>query len=225
MRKNPIILCLGIIIINIGNLPNTFYEIIIGAFNPGAVTGGAVGSVAVVSGIGVSRGIFSNEAGLGTAAFAHLQCENRAAIKEGIYGIFEVFFDTVVMCSLTGIAIVSTDIEIKYGGIMSSGLIKDVFGIVYGDFTEPIIAIMLAFFGFTSVVGWGYFGFNCVEYKFPKFKRCFMLIYPMFCVLGAVCSVSLAWRLAALFNGLMLCINMYCIMLHSNALLNEIKNN
>ena len=219
-----IVLCLGIIIINTKKLPETFYKIIVGAFNPRAVTGGAVGSISIVAGIGVSRGIFSNEAGLGTAAFAHIHCNNSDAAGEGICGIFEVFFDTVVMCALTGVAIISAGIKINYGQIISSKLIIDVFKVVYGDFAELLIAIMLLFFGFTSVVGWGYFGLECVEYRFPKFKRLYILIYPIFCILGAICSVSMAWRLAALFNGLMLCINMYCVLLHFKTAIKEVKN-
>jgi len=222
MSAAYILLCMVLLIVNSDKIFFTIKTIFIGAFKPYAVTGGAVGSMLTTVGIGVARGIFSNEAGMGTAAFAHFDAKQSGA-KEGLCGIFEVFFDTVVMCSITGFAICVSGVDIEYGKIVSSQIINNTFVSICGDFSATIIAIMLGIFGITSTVGWGYFGISAVEEMFPKMKRAFVLIYSLVCVLGAVMSVKYAWGLAAFFNGVMMCVNMSAVALLSKKAINQIN--
>ncbi len=217
-----LLLCFALLIANNDKILSAIRTIFIGAFKPSAVTGGAVGSVLTTVGIGVARGIFSNEAGMGTAAFAHFDT-NQNSVKEGLCGIFEVFFDTVVMCSITGLAICVSGVNIEFGEIVSSQIINSTFYSVCGDFSKVTVAAMLGIFGITSTVGWGYFGISAVGQILPKCKGVFVLVYSLICVLGAVISVKYAWGLAAFFNGVMMCVNMSAVALLSKKAISEIN--
>lgn len=217
-----LLLCFALLIFNYDKILYAIKAVFIGAFKPSAVTGGAVGSVFTTLGIGVARGIFSNEAGMGTAAFAHFDAK-QSSVKEGLCGIFEVFFDTVVMCSITGLAICVSGVKIEYGKIVSSEIINSTFSSICGSFSSVIVAIMLGIFGITSTVGWGYFGISAIAEILPKFKGAFILIYSLVCVIGAVISVKYAWGLAAFFNGIMMCINMAAVALLSKKAVTQIN--
>ena len=112
-----IVLAVGVIILNIGHVPAVFASIIEGAFHPAAVTGGAVGSFFMSMKKGVSRGIFSNEAGLGTGSIAHACADTRKPVKQGFFGIFEVFVDTIVICTLTALVILCSQVPVSYGRV------------------------------------------------------------------------------------------------------------
>ncbi len=217
-----ILLCLILIVVNYDKILSVVYSIFVGAFKPSAVTGGAVGSILTTIGIGVSRGVFSNEAGIGTAAFAHSDA-SKDAVKEGLFGVFEVFFDTVVMCSITGIAICVSGVSINYGEIASSQIINNIFFGVFGPISKTLISVMISIFGLTSTVGWGYFGISAIEEIIPKLKKVYIVVYSFVCVVGAVCSVQYAWRMAALFNGIMMCINMCAVIILSKKVIMKIN--
>ena len=215
----------GVIGKNLSELPHAFGMIIKGAFCPKAVTGGVIGSFTAALVNGASRGVFSNEAGLGTSAMAHSASDNTDGVKQSLYGIFEVFTDTVVICTLTALTVLCSGIYINYGATASTELVNEAFSVIYGDLSGALLALMMCLFGLSSVIGWGYYGTVCCSYVFGnKGKRLFVFIYPAACIIGAVCSADTAWRLSAFFNGIMLCVNTFAVMLLSS-FVNEKLNN
>lgn len=212
-----ILLCAGVILIKAKEIPLVFNMILKGAFSPMAVTGGAVASVQIAMFTGASRGIFSNEAGLGTSAMAHSVAIDADAKMQGLFGIFEVFVDTLLICTLTALTILLSSVKIDYGSVASSELVGDALGTVYGTFSQYLLSAMLIIFAFSSVIGWALYGEICMDFLFKnRGKGLLNCIYLISCFLGAICDVSLAWNIAALFNGIMLCINLPAIFLLSN---------
>lgn len=220
-----IVMTFGVIGKNLSELPHAFGMIIKGAFCPKAVTGGVIGSFTAALVNGASRGVFSNEAGLGTSAMAHSASDNTDGVKQSLYGIFEVFTDTVVICTLTALTVLCSGVYINYGATASTELVNEAFSVIYGDLSGALLAFMMFLFGLSSVIGWGYYGTVCCSYVFGnKGKRLFVFIYPAACIIGAVCSADAAWRLSAFFNGIMLCVNTFAVMLLSS-FVNEKLNN
>lgn len=220
-----VIMSLVIIISNIDFLPTAFKMIFEGAFNPRAVTGGAVGSVRTAMMIGASRGVFSNEAGLGTSAMAHSVAFDADSKTQGLFGVFEVFIDTLLLCTLTVLTILCSRVKINYGVAASTELVRDALATDFGSWSQILLAVMMCVFGFSSVIGWAVYGDICTEYLWgKKGKAVFRVIYPISCIIGAVCNTEFVWRLAAFFNGIMLCINLPAILLLSDDFLKEDKN-
>lgn len=212
-----IIFSFGVIFVNLNRLPAAVLMIFEGAFCPSAVTGGAIGSAITVMQIGASRGIFSNEAGLGTSAMAHASADTDSPVRQGLYGIFEVFADTIVLCTLTGLVLLCSDIEIIYG-VELPGLALQAFRPVYGQYSGAVLALMLWFFALSSIIGGGFFVMRYVTFLWgKKAQKPFLAAYSLSCIAGAVCSVSSVWRLAAFFNGIMVCINLFAVMLLSHS--------
>lgn len=204
-----ILLSFGVIIKNFEALPEAFGMIFKGAFSPEAVTGGAVGSCFTVMFIGASRGVFSNEAGLGTSAMAHSAAYDAKADTQGLFGIFEVFVDTVVICTITALTILCSGVNIEYGRIASSELVSSALSFVYGDIAIILLIFMMSIFAFSSVIGWAFYGNICSKFLFgKKGVVIFKVIYPVFCLLGAVLSSEIPWRMSSFLNGLMLIINL-----------------
>lgn len=220
-----ITMSLVIIVMNIKYLPTAFKLIFDGAFNPKAVTGGAVGSVSAAMMIGASRGVFSNEAGLGTSAMAHSAAFDADSKTQGLYGVFEVFIDTILLCTLTVLTILCSGVKINYGHSASTELVQSALYTGFGEWSHIILAVMMCVFGFSSVIGWAVYGDICTEYLWGKKGRViFKIIYPLSCILGAVADSALVWRLAAFFNGIMLCTNLPAILLLSDKFLKEDEN-
>ena len=221
-----ITLCLGVILSNISQIPNCFANIFKGAFNPAAVSGGAVGSVLVTVISGASKGVFSNEAGLGTAGMAYaLTAGGGDAETKGLYGIFEVFLDTIVLCTLTALTILCSGGIIDYGN-PKTVLIKEAFYSVYGNFSVNLLSFMLLLFGISSIIGWAVYGINCGEFLFKKNgKKIFTVLYPVFCIIGAVLNVNTVWRLAEFFNGIMVIINLYGLLNLADCIIPLLKGN
>ena len=145
-----IALAIGVVILNIGNLPTVFASIFEGAFNPRSVTGGVVGSIFICMKRGVSRGIFSNEAGLGTGSIAHACADTQKPVKQGFFGIFEVFTDTIVICTLTALVILCSGVTINYGANAGAELTILGFTSTYGNWISIFSAIaMFCFFNYT----------------------------------------------------------------------------
>lgn len=212
-----------ILIINLDFLPTAFKMIFKGAFNPKAVTGGTVGSIHTAMMIGASRGIFSNESGLGTSAMAHSTAFDAKADTQGLFGIFEVFVDTILLCTLTALTILCSRVNIDYGKAASTELVESALSTVFGgSLSHLLLAIMMCIFGFSSVIGWAVYGEIAIEYLLGK-KGVFFykLLYPIACILGAISDTSSVWRLASFFNGIMLCINLPPILLMYNKFLEK----
>ena len=154
----------GIIIARIEALPKAIMSIFAGAFSPQAATGGAVGSFFITMQKGISRGIFTNEAGLGTSAIAHASAHSTSPANQGLFGIFEVFVDTVIICSVTAFTILCAAPSIPYGTDPGAALTLEAFAVVYGRFAKGLLAVPICFFAFTSVIGWGLYGIRCAEF-------------------------------------------------------------
>lgn len=203
-----IIGCLVVIIVNIENLGSTFAMIFKGAFAPASVVGGVAGfSVKMCIEWGVKRGVFSNEAGLGSAPMAHAATSETDPVKQGLYGIFEVFMDTIVICTLSGVTVLISGIEIPYGikaeatTALNSAAFATAFG---GKFGSLIIAVGITLFAFSTVLSWGLYGTRCCEYIFgSKAIKVYQVIFVLIVVVGATMEISLAWDIADTLNGLM----------------------
>ncbi|MBR6509169.1 MAG: sodium:alanine symporter family protein [Clostridia bacterium] len=221
-----IALCLGIIIINIDVLPKAFKMIFEGAFNPKAVTGGMIGSFLKVATVGASRGVFSNEAGLGTSAIAHSEAFDANSKTQGLYGIFEVFVDTILICTLTALTIISSGVKIDYTSFANATLVGKAFSVNYGNLSVIILAVMMCFFAFSSVIGWAVYGKSGSEFLFGKTGgKIFSGFYPLGSVMGAVFDVASVWKMAEFFNAIMLIINLSAILLLSDNIFKIIGDN
>lgn len=181
-----ILLGLGVILLNIQNVPAVFVSIFRGAFQPRAVTGGIVLSMFTSLKKGVSRGIFSNEAGLGTGSIAHACADTKKPVKQGMFGIFEVFTDTIVICTLTALVILCSGVAVDYGKAAGAELTILGFTSTYGSWVSIFTAVAMCCFAFSTAVGWGLYGARCIEFLFSeKVIKPFMVIYSLVAILGA----------------------------------------
>ncbi len=168
MSLGYIALSLGVLLRNAGAVPGALQSIFAGAFSPKAFTGGAVGSAFLTLRIGVSRGVFTNEAGMGTASIAHAGANTRHPAEQGLYGIFEVFADTLVICTMTALVILSSGISVPYGTDAGAELTVAAFVSVYGGWVTIFLALSMALFAFATILGWGLYGIRCAEYLLGK---------------------------------------------------------
>ena len=199
-----VVLAVGVILLHIQNVPAVFASIIQGAFHPSAVTGGIVGSFFLSMKKGVSRGIFSNEAGLGTGSIAHACADTRKPVKQGFFGIFEVFVDTIVICTLTALVILCSGVPIAFGEAAGAELTILGFTSTYGNWVSVITAVAICCFAFSTMIGWGLYGARCIEFLFgSKVHKPFMLVYSLVAIVGATMDLGLMWSIAETFNGLM----------------------
>ncbi len=219
-----IILALGVVVLNIGRVPEVFYSIFYGAFNPSAVTGGVVGSVFLSMQKGVSRGIFSNEAGLGTGAIAHACADTDQPIEQGFFGIFEVFADTIIICTLTALVILCSGVLIPYGTNVGAELTISGFTATYGNWVTIFTAVAMCCFAFSTIIGWGLYGARCVEFIFKeKAIKPFMILYSLVAIVGATVDLGLVWSISDTCNGLMLIPNLMGVFLLSGTVFKLIK--
>lgn len=219
-----IALAIGVVILNIGNLPTVFASIFEGAFNPRSVTGGVVGSIFICMKRGVSRGIFSNEAGLGTGSIAHACADTQKPVKQGFFGIFEVFTDTIVICTLTALVILCSGVTINYGANAGAELTILGFTSTYGNWVSIFSAIAMCCFAFSTILGWGLYGARCIEFLFsPKVIKPFMVVYALVAIVGATMDLGLIWGIADTFNGLMSIPNLIALFLLSGTVIKLVK--
>lgn len=173
-----IVLAVGVMILNIQRVPAVFASIIQGAFNPAAVTGGVVGSFFTSMTKGVSRGIFSNEAGLGTGSIAHACADTGKPVQQGFFGISEVFADTIIICTLTAMVVLCSGVPITYGEAAGAELTILGFTSTYGNWVSIFTAVAMCCFAFSTIIGWGLYGARCVEFIFSsKVVKPFMVVY------------------------------------------------
>ena len=220
-----IVLALGVVLMNIRVLPAVFVSIIRGAFQPSAVTGGVVGSMFMSMKKGVSRGIFSNEAGLGTGSIAHACADTRKPVKQGMFGIFEVFADTIVICTLTALVILCSQVPVNYGAAAGAELTIQGFTSVYGDWVSIFTAVAMCCFAFSTILGWGLYGARCIEFLFSeKVIKPFMVAYSLVAILGATVNLGLMWSIAETFNDLMAIPNLIALFLLSGTVVKLVKD-
>lgn len=219
-----IVLSVGIILFRIQALPSVIQAIFEGAFKPAAVTGGAVGSLFMSMKKGVSRGIFSNEAGLGTGSIAHACADTRKPVKQGMFGIFEVFTDTIVICTLTALVILCSQVPVGYGQAAGAELTIQGFISVYGNWVSVFTAVAMCCFAFSTILGWGLYGARCIEFLFSeKVIKPFMVAYSLVAILGATADLGLMWNIAETFNGLMAIPNLIALFLLSGTVVKLTK--
>ena len=219
-----ILLGLGVILLNIQNVPSVFVSIFKGAFQPSAVTGGIIGSMFLSIKKGVSRGIFSNEAGLGTGSIAHACADTKKPVKQGMFGIFEVFTDTIVICTLTALVILCSGVPITYGESAGAELTILGFTSTYGNWVSIFTAVAMCCFAFSTALGWGLYGARCIEFLFSeKVIKPFMVVYALVAILGATANLGLMWNIAETFNGLMAIPNLIALFLLSGTVVRLTK--
>lgn len=223
-----LLLGLGVLIARAQLLPDAFKAIVWGAFSPKAVTGGIVGSMLVTLRIGVSRGVFTNEAGMGTASIAHAAAQVKHPAEQGLMGIMEVFLDTIVICTMTALVILVSGVAIPYGVDVGVALTTDAFSAVYGDWVAVFIAAALCCFAFATVLGWGLYGARCAQFLFGSdvWKK-FAILQSVFVLLGAVLNTGTVWVLSETVNGLMAIPNLIALAVLSpelSRLVKEYKN-
>lgn len=209
-----------VILVNITSIPTALSAIVVGAFKPSAVAGGLAGigiKTALTKGVG--RGIFSNEAGLGSAPIAHAAADVTHPVQQGIYGVFEVFMDTIVVCTMTALVVLlGVGVEnIAYGTDIGANLtilgFESVFG---GGIPGVAVAICLTLFALSTVLAWALYGTRCMEYLFGhKAAKVYQVIFCLFACIAGTVELSLAWAIADTLNGLMAIPNLIALALLS----------
>ena len=219
-----VILALGIIALRVQAVPAVFAAIFEGAFQPSAVTGGIVGSFFVSMKKGVSRGIFSNEAGLGTGSIAHACADTRKPVKQGMFGIFEVFMDTIVICTMTALVILLSGVSVPYGQAAGAELTISGFVSVYGGWVSIFTAVAMCCFAFSTIIGWGLYGARCAEFLFgSKIILPFNIAYALISIVGATVNLGLVWDVSDTFNGFMIVPNLVAVFLLAPTVLKLLK--
>ena len=219
-----IVLALGVIFFHIKSVPAVFASIIEGAFNPASVTGGVVGSFFMSMKKGVSRGIFSNEAGLGTGSIAHACADTKKPVKQGFFGIFEVFVDTIIICTMTALVILCSGVPVNYGEAAGAELTISGFTAVYGSWVSIFTAVAMCCFAFSTIIGWGLYGTRCIEFLLgSRSNMPFMVLYSLTAIVGATMNLGLMWSIAETFNGLMVIPNLIAVFLLSGVVVKLTK--
>lgn len=192
-----------VIFANVTAIPAAFHDIIVGAFKPAAVAGGAMGAtlkLAVQK--GVARGLFSNEAGMGSTPHAHAVAKVKHPVEQGFVAMIGVFIDTFVILNLTALVIITTGSRTT--GLTGAQLSQYAFSTLYGKFGEIFIAICMLFFAFSTIIGWYFFGEANIRYLFgAKAVKIYSIIVCICVALGSLQEVELVWNMADCFNSMM----------------------
>lgn len=215
----------GLIVIffNIKKLPKAVLDIISGAFNFKSAIGGTSGFI-VTNAIkyGISRGVFSNEAGLGSSPIVHSSSCEKEPVVQGMWGIFQVFIDTFLICSITAFCILTSEVILE--GEDASSLSVLAFNSVFGNFGEIFITISITLFAFATIIGWSYYGSQCVEYLAGKENLIiYKSLYILFVLFGSVINLNLVWSISETFNGLMAFPNLIALIFLSDQVVKETK--
>ncbi len=199
-----ILLCLGVLFLRWRQIPNAFQMIFQGAFSPRAVTGGMIGSAFQTLRIGCSRGVFTNEAGMGTASIAHAGAECVHPARQGLMGIMEVFLDTIVICTMTALVILVSGETVPYGTDAGGELTVAAFSSVYGGAAVVLLAAACVLFAVATVLGWSLYGARCAEFLFGSHAWPYFAALQVITVFAAsFLETSFIWQLAEAVNGLM----------------------
>jgi AGCS family alanine or glycine:cation symporter len=213
-----IIGALALVVLNFASLPAAFGAIFKFAFGIKAVAGAAAGiAIKQVITQGCKRGVFSNEAGLGSSVMVHSNSDVKEPVKQGMWGIFEVFADTFVVCTMTALVVLTSGyIDLETGlvkeGVEDATLVAKSFSNVFGIGGEWFIAVAILLFAFTTVLGWSHYGSKAIEYLFGSVgtiaAKVYKVIFVIMIIFGAVMESSLAWDISDTFNGLMMIPNL-----------------
>ena len=218
-----------LVICNITEVPAAIVTIVKAAFNPKAVTGGVVGSMIVAMQKGVARGIFSNEAGLGSAPIAAAAAQTKEPVRQGLVSMTGTFIDTIVICTLTGLSIVLTgawQVEGLEGVQVTTYAFQN--GLPFpAEVSSFILMLCLVFFAFTTILGWDYYSERCLEYLSGgnmKHVKVYRWIYILAVFIGPYMTVSAVWTIADIFNGLMAIPNMIALFALSGVVVKETRD-
>ncbi|MBE6010193.1 MAG: alanine:cation symporter family protein [Lachnospiraceae bacterium] len=218
-----------LIIVNITHIPAAVVTVVEGAFNPRAVTGGIVGSMIVAMQKGIARGIFSNEAGLGSAPIAAAAAQTKEPVRQGLVSMTGTFIDTIIICTMTGLAIVLTGAW-QQPGLEGVQVTTYAFqnGLPFPNQVAAfILMICLVFFAFTTILGWDYYSERCLEYLTggkTKPIKIFRTLYIIAVFIGPYMTVSAVWTIADIFNGLMAIPNMIALFALSGVVAKEVRD-
>ena len=223
-----IVFALMLIVLNITEVPAAIATIVQGAFNPRAVTGGIVGSMLVAMQKGVARGIFSNEAGLGSAPIAAAAAQTKEPVRQGLVSMTGTFIDTIIICAMTGISVVLTgawQVEGLEGVQVTTYAFQS--GLPFPkELSALILMICLIFFAFTTILGWDYYSERCLEYltgKKEKAVKVYRWLYILAVFIGPYMTVSAVWTIADIFNGCMAIPNMIALFALSGVVAKETR--
>ncbi len=224
-----IVLCVALVLWNIKEVPQAIVTIVKGAFNPSAVTGGAVGTLFIAMQKGVARGIFSNEAGLGSAPIAAAAAQTKEPVRQGLVSMTGTFIDTIVICTMTGLAIVLTGAW-QVEGI--EGVEVTTYAFSKGlpipeEISAFLLMLCLIFFAFTTILGWDYYSERCLEYLSggkKKIVKVYRWLYILAVFIGPYMTIKAVWTLADIFNGMMAFPNMIAIFALSGVVVKETKD-
>ena len=228
-----IIAALIVVFANIGQIGTVLGAIFRGAFSPSAIAGGALG-VGIMTTIqkGIARGVFSNEAGLGSAPIAHGATSETDPVKQGVYGIFEVFMDSIVICTLTSLALLmglyaQGGVAYSPDGAGSEMVVAAFSSIFSGKLSALIIAVGLSLFALSTVLSWSLYGSRCVEFLFGRASKGATLVYKIvFCVIlviGSTLGLDVVWDIGDALNGLMAIPNLIALLLLSGTIIKLTK--
>ena len=219
-----ILLCVIAIGRHAAAIPEAFRSVVTGAFSPGAVTGGMIGSVLQALRTGVSRGVFTNEAGMGTASIAHASADVEHPVQQGLLGMLEVFIDTVVICTMTALVILTSGVDILFGVDEGASLTIRAFSATFGKGVSVPIAVFLACFALATILGWSLYGGRCVQYLFGDGSwPIFVTVQGIAVVISSVMNTGTVWMIAETINGLMSIPNLIALLLLSSTFIALVK--
>jgi len=221
-----------IVAVNAANIIPAIKAIFVTAFNPVAAAGGFAGAtLKTVMVQGFKRGVFSNEAGLGSSVMVHSNSNVKEPVKQGMWGIFEVFADTMIVCTLTALVVLTSgkvynfDTGMMIEGVNDATVVADAFGTVFGSFGSMFVAVAILLFAFTTVLGWNHYGTKAWEYLFGvKSTKVYKVIHLVMILFGALLTSSLAWDISDTFNGLMMIPNLIGVIALSGLVCKITKN-
>lgn len=215
MATMYILLALLVLFKNVQNIPSAFSLIIGDAFNFKSVASGGAGyTISLAVRYGIARSIFSSEAGIGSSPIAHAASNATSPVKQGQWGIFEVFFNTIVMCTMTALVIITTGAF--SAGKNSGEMTLYAFSSTIGSFSQTIISICMVLFAFTTIVSWAYYGEQSVKYAIgEKFILPYRIVYALSTGIGSICAMSIVWKFADVFNVMMAIPNLISLILLS----------
>ena len=214
-----ILLCMVALFLGRERIGGALGMILAGAFDPGAVTGGVIGSMMTTLRLGVSRGTFTNEAGMGTAGIAHGSAETSNPADQGLMGIMEVFLDTMVICTLTALVILTSGVAIPWGEPAGAELTAAALQSRFGGWVCPVLCGCLLLFALATILGWGFYAGRCAEYLFGSVNwKVFGVLQGMGVLLGVFLQTGTVWTLAEILNGLMAIPNLTAVLALSGEL-------
>lgn len=219
-----LLLCLWVLTAKYTAIPAAVLSIVRGAFSPRAVTGGMIGSLFIALRTGISRGVFTNEAGMGTAGIAHASAKVDHPVEQGLLGCVEVFLDTILICTMTALVILCSGVQIPYGTDSGISLTTQAFSSVLGEWVNIPISAFLCCFAFATILGWGVYGSRCAQFLFGrKVLLPFAAIHGSMAILSAVMKTGTVWVLSEIVNGMMALPNLLVLTIMSPVFFSLIK--